>query len=141
MQPFNLLKDFLRENENMKCDKCNKEFKGVANQSICSDCLKNSKKIPKKENNDSISRLADRFKTIITVLYYITVAIILLVTFSVIANIAGSRYIDEGFIFLAILGGGFALIVNEVFWGMTATIIKIRDNTAKAILNKQNDKD
>ena len=48
MQPFNLLKDFLRENENMKCDKCNKEFKGVANQSICSECLKKGKNKSKK---------------------------------------------------------------------------------------------
>ena len=130
----------------MKCDRCNIEFWGVANQSLCSDCLINSKLInnkkkPKKENNDSISRIADRFKTIITVLYYITVAIILLATFAVIAGFAGNRYIDDGVIFLVILGGIFALIINEVFWGMTATIIEIRDNTAKAILNKQNDKD
>tara|TARA_B100000965_G_C19473660_1_gene705214 strand:+ start:315 stop:692 length:378 start_codon:yes stop_codon:yes gene_type:complete len=92
-------------------------------------------------SNDSISRLANRFKTIITVLYYITVAIILLVTFVLIVNVADNRYIDDSVIFLIILGGIFALIINEVFWGMTATIIEIRDNTAKAILNKQNDKD
>ena len=92
-------------------------------------------------SNDSISRLANRFKTIITVLYYITVGIILLATFLLIADsVADNRY-EDGVIFLIILGGIFALIINEVFWGMTATIIEIRDNTAKAILNKQNDKD
>ena len=92
-------------------------------------------------SNDSISRLANRFKTIITVLYYITVGIILLATFALIADsVADNRY-EDGVIFLIILGGIFALIINEVFWGMTATIIEIRDNTAKAILNKQNDKD
>ena len=92
-------------------------------------------------SNDSISRLANRFKTIITVLYYITVGIILLATFFLIADsVADNRY-EDGVIFLIILGGIFALIINEVFWGMTATIIEIRDNTAKAILNKQNDKD
>ena len=37
-------------------------------------------------SNDSISRLANRFKTIITVLYYITVGIILLATFFLIAD-------------------------------------------------------
>ena len=92
-------------------------------------------------SNDSISRLANRFKTIITVLYYITVAIILFATFGLIADsVADNRY-EDGVIFLIILGGIFALIINEVFWGMTATIIEIRDNTAKAILNKENDKD
>ena len=92
-------------------------------------------------SNDSISRLANRFKTIITVLYYITVGIILLATFALIADsVADNRY-EDGVFFLIILGGIFALIINEVFWGMTATIIEIRDNTAKAILNKQNDKD
>ncbi len=35
-------------NENMKCNKCNKEFKGVANQSICSECLKKGKNKSKK---------------------------------------------------------------------------------------------
>jgi len=91
-------------------------------------------------SSDSISRLANRFKTIITVLYYITVAIILLATFALIVNVADNRYVDNSVIFLIILGGIFTLIINEVFWGMTATIIEIRDNTAKAILNKQNDK-
>ena len=91
-------------------------------------------------SSDSISRLANRFKTIITVLYYITVAIILLATFALIVSVADNRYADNSVIFLIILGGIFTLIINEVFWGMTATIIEIRDNTAKAILNKQNDK-
>tara|TARA_B100002019_G_C21200258_1_gene563635 strand:- start:89 stop:463 length:375 start_codon:yes stop_codon:yes gene_type:complete len=91
-------------------------------------------------SSDSISRLANRFKTIITVLYYITVAIILLATFALIVSVADNRYVDNSVIFLIILGGIFTLIINEVFWGMTATIIEIRDNTAKAILNKQNDK-
>jgi hypothetical protein len=92
-------------------------------------------------SSDSISRLANRFKKIITVLYYITVAIILLATFALIVSVADNRYVDDGVIFLIILGGIFTLIINEVFWGMTATIIEIRDNTARAILNKQNDKD
>tara|TARA_B100000575_G_C22722193_1_gene434094 strand:+ start:64 stop:465 length:402 start_codon:yes stop_codon:yes gene_type:complete len=32
----------------MKCNKCNKEFKGVVNQSICSECLKKGKNKSKK---------------------------------------------------------------------------------------------
>lgn len=91
-------------------------------------------------SNNSISRLANRFKKIITVLYYITVVIIFLATFALIVSVADNRYTDSSFIFLIILAGILALIINEVFWGMVATIIEIRDNTAKAILNKKNDK-
>ena len=75
----------------------------------------------------SISKLATRFKSLVLVLYVISVVIICLSIFAGIILISLNPG-NGGAFFLVILGGAIALIVNEITFGLIATIIDIRDN-------------
>lgn len=74
----------------------------------------------------SISKLANRFKSLVLVLYVISVVLISLV---ILTGIILSSINNAGaVIFFVILGGVIALIINEITFGLIATIIDIRDN-------------
>lgn len=74
----------------------------------------------------SISKLANRFKSLVLVLYVISVVLISLVILT--GFILSSINNAGAVIFFVILGGVIALIINEITFGLIATIIDIRDN-------------
>lgn len=89
-------------------------------------------------SGDAISRLAERFKSIVGVLYYLVVTLIIIVTIVGIAS-SGDRYGPDGIDILQfILLGTVLLIVNELTFGMIATIIQIRDNTSRETKDEEN---
>ncbi|MDC2989283.1 hypothetical protein OAZ95_00510 [Gammaproteobacteria bacterium] len=71
--------------------------------------------------------LSERFKSLIGVLYYLNLAIIFAAIWMSIVLIFDNNYIDNVYVLLALLGGIIAWIINELTFGMIATIIDIRD--------------
>ena len=82
----------------------------------------------KTNSNESTTKsLSDRFKSLVRVLYYINVGIIFAAIFMSIVLIIDNNFIDNTLVLLAVLGGLVAWIINELTFGMIATIIDIRD--------------
>lgn len=78
-------------------------------------------------NESTTKSLSDRFKSLVRVLYYVNIGIIFAAILMSVALIIDNNFIDNTFVLLAFLGGLFALIINELTFGMIATIIDIRD--------------
>ena len=78
----------------------------------------------------ALPNMSDRFKSLVAVLYKVSVCLIILATF--ISLFAGNDYLtSSGDILFRMLVGGLLLIANEISFGLIATIVKIRDNTSK----------
>ena len=78
-------------------------------------------------NESTTKSLSDRFKSLVRVLYYINLGIIFAAILMSVALIIDNNFIDNTLVLLALLGGLVAWIINELTFGMIATIIDIRD--------------
>lgn len=84
-----------------------------------------------------IKSIADRFKSLIQILYILNIFTLGIITVFAIVYILTDRYIDNVYVLFALFGGFAWWVILELTFGMIATVIEIREGVAK--LNSRED--
>ena len=88
-------------------------------------------------NKSGVKSIADRFKSLIQILYNLNIIILGLATSIAVLYILSDWDINNGYVFFALFVGFIYWIILELTFGMIATVIEIREGIAK--LNNRED--
>ena len=88
-------------------------------------------------NNSVVKSIADRFKSLIQILYILNIIALGIITVIAVMYILSDRYIDNIYVLFALFIGFIYWVILELTFGMIATVIEIREGVAK--LNSRED--
>ena len=88
-------------------------------------------------NKSGVKSIADRFKSLIQILYILNIITLGIITIIAVMYILSDRYIDNIYVLFALFIGFIYWVILELTFGMIATVIEIREGVAK--LNSRED--
>jgi len=88
-------------------------------------------------NKSGVKSIADRFKSLIQILYILNIIALGIITIIAVMYILSDRYIDNIYVLFALFIGFIYWVILELTFGMIATVIEIREGVAK--LNSRED--
>ena len=88
-------------------------------------------------NKSGVKSIADRFKSLIQILYILNITALGIITIFAVMYILNDRYIDNTYVLFALFIGFIYWVILELTFGMIATVIEIREGVAK--LNSRED--
>ena len=83
------------------------------------------------KDKSGIKSIANRFKSLMEILYFINTIVIFTATLLVIGYVVSESYINNIYVVFALFAGFFFLVINEITFGLIATVIDIRDGIEK----------
>tara|TARA_A200000113_G_C8748297_1_gene317067 strand:+ start:389 stop:718 length:330 start_codon:yes stop_codon:yes gene_type:complete len=84
-----------------------------------------------------VKSIADRFKSLIQILYYFNLIALGIITIVAVLYILDNRYVDNFYVLFVLFIGFIYWVIHELTFGMIATVIEIREGVAK--LNSRED--
>ena len=88
-------------------------------------------------NMSEVKSIADRFKSLIQILYILNITALGIITIFSAIYIMSDRYIDNIYVLFALFICFIYWVIIELTFGMIATVIEIREGVAK--LNSRED--
>ena len=88
-------------------------------------------------HKSGVKSIADRFKSLIQILYILNIIALGIITVIAVMYILSDRYIDNVYVLFALFIGFIYWVILELTFGMIATVIEIREGIAK--LNSRED--
>ena len=82
-------------------------------------------------SRSGVKSIADRFKSLMEILYFLNIIVIFTATLLVIGYVVGESYINNIYVVFALFAGFFFWVINEITFGLIATVIDIRDGIEK----------
>ena len=95
------------------------------------------KKTHTDTHESGVKSIADRFKSLIQILYYFNLIALGIITTVAVIYILYNRYVDEFYALFVLFIGFIYWVIHELTFGMIATVIEIREGVAK--LNSRED--